>query len=90
MSKKVKNPHGYPLAIIKWIDSAKTPNWTFITELDAKPVVCFSVGWIVSANKKTVTVVPHLSSDYSSIEQQGCGAMTIPVCSVLSIKQISK
>lgn len=55
-----------PLTIIEWEDSASLAGATWNTLEDVSkqvPLVCKSVGWIVSEDKHCVRLAAHISGD---------------------------
>ena len=78
----------YRLAYVEWQDSYGVSAIWQETK-NAKPIQhkCFSVGWIIAENEDVIVLVPHLSPANNKIdaEEQGCGDMTIPKCSIVKI-----
>lgn len=76
------------LVLISWEDSfGVSSSWEEIPEdLDPKPLVCNSVGWIVAENDRCITVVPHMHEadpDLGAV-RSGCGDMTIPKSCIIA------
>ena len=77
------------LVYVEWLDSTiDAGSWEDIDELNCKPGICQSVGWLVKDTKKVKVVVPHMVKEGSVGEKQGCGSMTIPAMNVIKIKRI--
>lgn len=75
-------PH---LVLIEWQDSYCATGWQHISTLDAEPLVCRSVGWLVRESAECKVVAPHLSAEHSEAPLQGNGVMAIPTRAILSI-----
>lgn len=76
--------------LIEWEDSYGCSSaWQEIPE-DCKPdtMTCRSLGWIIARTKRHVVLVPHLAVNGDPSRRQGCGDMTIPTASILSITRI--
>lgn len=82
----------YKLVLIEWQDSfGCSTNWEVIKDepLNAQPMICQSVGWLVQDDKKVKVVVPHLTKS-ENVDLQGCGDMTIPTVSVVRIVELKE
>jgi len=82
----------YRLVLIRWVDSYGCGAvWNELESAKAFLHECVSVGWIVKDSADAVVVVPHLSPQCDDIgaEEQGCGDMTIPICAIRSIEDVS-
>lgn len=79
------------LVLVDWIDSyGAAANWQSIENYSPSPMRCQSVGWIVSKNKDSIAVVPHLSEKgHPDVPQQGCGDMTIPKSAIVRIQTLT-
>lgn len=75
------------LVLIEWQDSLGcSTDWQPLAHCDPEPLICRSVGWLLHNGKDCKVVVPHISTNENpNIEKQGCGDMSIPAKSVLSI-----
>ncbi len=78
------------LVLVKWVDSfGASSEWEVIENPRPKPLVCQSVGWLAYDGNDCKLIVPHLSAaDHADARQQGCGDMTIPAISILSIQEL--
>ena len=79
------------LVLIEWMDSfGCSPNWQALESDSPKPLTCRSVGWLLHDGEDCKVVVPHVTEAVNgSVSRQGCGDMTIPTKSIISIKSIS-
>ena len=79
------------LVLIEWVDSyGASSDWDFIENPQPKPLVCRSAGWLAYDGEDCKLIVPHLSSStHEDCKPQGCGDMTIPSRSVVSITELS-
>lgn len=69
------------LVFIEWLDSHSGNGWQRLDDLkgDTRPVVCRSVGWLVSESNGHKTIVPHISGGRDQgITPFGSGDLTIP------------
>lgn len=82
----------FPLVLIEWEDSsASSGSWAEISgdlQVDA-PLICNSVGWLISDGERCVTIVPNIADASEELDArlQGCGPMTIPKSCIL--KQVT-
>ncbi len=78
------------LVLVKWVDSfGASAHWQSIDGFSREPIICNSVGWLVAETNDCIAVVPHLSEEgRGQIPQQGCGDMTIPTRSIVSIEDL--
>ena len=74
-----------PLVLIEWEDSCQRYGWTRDPVEPAKPLVCHSVGWLVSSTKAAKTITANISVED---EGQRCGDMTIPNKAIISIRKL--
>ena len=74
-----------PLLLIEWKDSHHRPGWT-TDKAEASPLVCRSVGWLVSETKEAKVLSPNVTSED---EMQRCGDMTIPQRCIRRIKRLA-
>ena len=86
MEKKNK----YKLVCVEWVDAyGCSSHWEQIGYIQPLTMKCFSVGWLVFEDKEMIIIVPHLSqSNHETIEQQGCGDMSIPRSAIKKMKII--
>jgi len=75
------------LVFVEWLDSfGCSSDWKDLSDFQAKPLTCFSVGWLVYDGEECKVVVPHISDQNNEhVSQQGCGDMTIPTKAILRI-----
>ncbi len=70
------------LVMIEWQDSfGCSATWQPIDSPKPKPLLCRSVGWLSFDGPDCKLVIPHISD----AQDQGCGDMTIPTASIVSI-----
>ncbi len=71
--------------LIEWVDSyGCSPRWESVEDIEPRPLVCRSIGWIAHQSKKSVVIVPHLTCpERDGTKQQGCGDMTIPTACIV-------
>lgn len=74
----------FPLVLIEWEDSHHRPGWTAEAP-EAKPLLCRSVGWLVSETKTAKVLAANVTDEE---EQQRCGDMTIPQRCIRRIKRL--
>lgn len=80
----------YKLVLVEWLDSfGCSSNWEDIDD-DMKPIplTCFSAGYVIYEDNRCITVCPHLA--VFEDKRQGCGDMTIPRASIVSIRSLQK
>jgi len=65
---------GMNVVFIEWLDSHERPGWTTEPPI-AKPLVCFTVGFLVAETAEVVVVSGSITDED---ERQRCGDMTIP------------
>lgn len=80
----------YPIEFIKWADSfGAGSSWG---TLDFPPDLhyCYSISWIIYEDKNLIVVAPHASPENIDInaEENFCGEMTIPKCSIKERKKL--
>lgn len=45
----------YPLLLVQWEDHSEDPRWQTVTEVSGhEPIICTTIGWLVSENRKTI------------------------------------
>lgn len=72
------------IVIIDWADSVKASDWTFIEDVDEKPVDCISVGFLLKETDNHITI----AQNYGLKPEQVCNLITIPKCSIKNIREI--
>lgn len=73
----------YHIEKITWIDSyGCQSSWTEFDQIDVTPVHAISVGYVIKEDDEYVVVLPHFIGETAVNEQQGCGDMAIPKCSI--------
>ena len=78
------------LVLIEWVESfGCSSKWEELSD-DCKPepILCRSVGWLFRDTEDCKVIVPHIANVSDGGLQQGCGEMTIPTKSILSILDI--
>lgn len=75
------------LVLIEWHDSRRGEGWTRLEDLKTEHrfSTCLSVGWILFEDSDAITLAGHIGNN----PEQCCGDMTIPVCSIVYIRNIS-
>lgn len=78
------------LVLIEWVDSfGCSSSWEELSEdCNPKPIICKSVGWLFRDNEDCKVIIPHIGNVADGCLQQGCGDMTIPTKSIISIVDI--
>lgn len=74
------------IVIIEWVDSVRASDWTYIEDVDEKPMNCISVGFLLKETNDSVTI----AQNYGLKPEQVCNLMTIPKRSIRSIKEIKE
>lgn len=90
MSQK---PITYPLVMVEWTDSyGCSSSWEEIPSQPPPQHHCFSVGWLIHDSDDVIVVVPHITPQHDEIgaEENGCGDMTIPKCSVVNVTKLRR
>lgn len=72
------------LVLIEWFDSHYVPGW-HTNAPEEKPLLCRSVGWIIHDGEEAKVIAPHVTDEDPP---QRNGEMTIPVCSIKSIREL--
>ena len=72
------------LVLIEWTDAVYHDLWEPLSDIKPVSMQIRSVGWIVDTTKEYITVVPHRQRD------QARGGMTIPVASILKIRDLDE
>ena len=78
------------LVLIEWVDSfGCSSTWEELSEdYELKPLLCRSVGWLFRDTEDCKVIIPHIADISNDGSQQGCGDMTIPTKSIVSIVDI--
>lgn len=71
------------IVFIKWIDSVRSFDWTLLEDVDANFMDCESVGFLIKETGEYVTI----AQNYGLKPEQVCNLITIPKCSIKSIKE---
>jgi hypothetical protein len=76
------------LVLIEWLDSHSGDGWQRLGDIAraTHPVLCRSVGWLVSDENGHRTIVPHISGDGVKVGQFGRGDLTIPTKAIVRMK----
>ena len=72
------------IILIEWVDSVRAFDWTLIEDVNDKSLDCISVGFLLNETEEHVTIVQN----YGIEPKQVCNLITIPKCSIKSIKPI--
>lgn len=75
------------LQIVRWVDSASTPRWRYTHEIDPKPSECVTVGFVIHANRKAITLAQTARMD-KGYEEDVNACMTIPRGCIKSIRNL--
>lgn len=74
---------GMKVVYIKWVDSAATHGWLRPEEVGKHSTECYSVGFLVDKNKKTVTIAQSLMDENMLGE-----FLTIPKVCIISMREV--
>jgi hypothetical protein len=74
----------YPLVVVTWHDACSTDPWTGVDELEPSPLVCTTVGFLISKARAAWLAVASTISD----DGDACCVMHIPAGCVISIKKV--
>jgi hypothetical protein len=75
------------LVYIEWVDSyGCSSSWSKVASCSPTLLTCRSVGWLKYDGEDCKVIIPHISEESESIEQQGCGDMTIPTRAIIKLK----
>lgn len=74
------------IVFIKWIDSKSGSfEWEYLDEIESlKPVVCKSIGFLIEDNREFKTIAPTIGGG------QVLGRITIPTCSIINYRIVSR
>ena len=72
---------------VEWIDSYTSTGWRDTDVLDAEPLMCYSIGYLVRDAEDGIVVAAHLGGDPAK-PHQVCGAMTIPRSAVVRLEDL--
>jgi len=74
------------LVLIEWKDSKSGPSgWEYIDEIDSiEPITCNSVGFLIDDKENFKTIAPTVGGG------QVLGRITIPQCSIVNYKELSR
>lgn len=79
----------FDLVLVEWLDSGRNADWTPLDDVsEPAPVICQSVGWLVRKTKHAILLMANLSHPEGAAIHQGCGSLSIPTCSIASIKTL--
>lgn len=78
------------LVLIEWVDSfGCSSSWQDLDKnYETKPIICRSVGWLFRDGTDCKVIVPHVAPMPDDAPPQGCGDMTIPTKSIISIVDV--
>lgn len=57
----------YPVVIVEWDDAAGEPGWFHTPEVDAEPLRCISVGFLVAETEKAICIATTYTEKYDKI-----------------------
>ena len=72
------------LVLVEWVDSSHTSGWSR-DRPGRESLLIRSVGWLVRDGKKVKSIAPHVSHEK---DPQRAGVMTIPSCSIVSMRRL--
>ncbi len=76
--------------LIEWEDPySGLAHWHDISELSPKPLICRSVGWIVSRANGCIVLMAHLAPPRDDGGQSGFGDVTIPRRAIKTIRSLA-
>lgn len=80
----------YKLKLVEWVDSRQpTRGWQFIDDIELQHVVCVSVGYEISSNDERIVLAATIG-DIETNDAQCMGAITIPVCAIRKMADLSQ
>ena len=74
------------IVFIEWVDSVRASDWTYVEDVDEKPMDCISVGFLIEETNDSVTI----AQNYGLKPEQVCNLMTIPKRSSVGIKEMKE
>lgn len=74
---------------VHWLDSCRDPNWTHMDSIEPGALYCVTVGFLIREDAESITVASSLARDGSGHQLQACLSMTIPLCSVTGMWELS-
>ena len=84
MSQSTNKKHKYPLIEVTWHDSSSTTGWQ--TKPETELLECFTAGYLVHRNKRSIVVALN-SSSKNSANSFG-DTMTIPASCVKRLRRL--
>lgn len=73
------------LVLVEWLDSyGCSSDWQSLDNVSVQVMTCRSVGWLLHEDDRYKVIVPHISD----ATRQGCGDMTIPSASIVSLRDL--
>lgn len=82
-------PDPRPLVHVRWLDArGVTYDWRSSEDTADGPCECQSVGWLIHRDTTHIVVAPHQADEDDPESQEWCGAMYIPLGSILSVTRI--
>lgn len=73
------------MLLVEWTDSHQKGGWTNDPIEAAIPLVCRSVGWLISKTRDAITLA---ANTVPSLPQQRSGEMTIPVRNIVRARAL--
>lgn len=74
---EAKAQESYPFVFIEWMDARSTDEWLLPSQVEAKPAVIRSVGWIVVESEEAIAITGNWAPELNNF----CLVMMIPkVC----------
>jgi hypothetical protein len=81
------------LVLVEWLDSHSGQGWQRLHEIaeNGAPVLCQSVGWLVSDQKDHKVLVPHISGmGNEGVVPYGRGEISIPAKAIRKLRVLQK
>jgi hypothetical protein len=79
------------LVMVEWVDSCSYGGiWKDPSELDGGAKTCFTVGWVIHENAKSLTLASSAGLNATDGFDQVAGDMTIPRAAITRTKVLAK
>ena len=77
------------LVIVEWVDSHAGDGWQALDSLEAKPLHCRSVGWLVRRSETTTLLVSSISGERNgNLRLFGRGDIAIPNRAIRKVTKV--
>ena len=79
------------LLLVDWLDSNRHDGWVGIESVRdlGDSLLCRSIGWLVSENKTSMTLLPHLALSERGKAKAALGSLAIPKRAVVKRKDVT-